>query len=144
LEPLVLGEVERGVISADMTSPRDAWLTVQLGESIQRIALTSRVRHFGGRQWFFVCPATGRRATVLWKPPGAQRFCSRQTWGRQVAYQSQFQDATNRAHLGKSRIKNRLIGELDPDEWDLPPSQSGCGGIPIVATSRDSITTRPF
>ena len=114
-------EVERGVISADMTSPRDAWLKVQLGESIQRIALTSRVRHFGGRQWFFVCPATGRRATVLWKPPGAQQFCSRQTWGRQVAYQSQFQDATNRAHLGKSRIRNRLIGELDPDEWDLPP-----------------------
>jgi hypothetical protein len=55
------------------------------------------------------------------KPPGAWRFCSRQTWGRQVAYHSQFQDATNRAHLGKSRIKNRLIGELDPDEWDLPP-----------------------
>src|SRR5215475_4018770 len=58
------GEVERAVISADMTSPRDAWLKVQFGESIQRIELTSRVRHFGGRQWFFVCPATGRRAEV--------------------------------------------------------------------------------
>src|SRR5262249_29311982 len=34
------------------------------------------------RQWFFQCPATYRLATVLWKPPGAGRFCSRQTWDR--------------------------------------------------------------
>jgi hypothetical protein len=47
--------------------------------------------------------------------------CSRQTWGRQVAYQSQFNDATNRAHAGKARIKSRLIADLDPDERDLPP-----------------------
>lgn len=52
---------------------------------------------------------------------GATRFCSRQTWGRQVAYQSQFNDATSRAHAGKVRIKSRLIADLDPDEWDLPP-----------------------
>jgi hypothetical protein len=39
----------------------------------------------------------------------------------QVAYQSQFNDATHRAHAGKARIKSRLIANLDPDEWDLPP-----------------------
>jgi hypothetical protein len=66
-------------------------------------------------------PATNRLASVLWKPSGATRFCSRQTWGRQVAYQSQFNDATNRAHGGIARIKSRLIADLDPDEWDLPP-----------------------
>ena len=116
------GEVERAVISADMTSPRDAWLKVQFGESIQRIELTSRVRHFGGRQWFFVCPATGRRATVLWKPPGAQRFCSRQTWGRQVAYRSQYLDRDSRAHAAQSKINALLclIGGFDPEDWDLP------------------------
>jgi hypothetical protein len=32
-----------------------------------------------------------------------------------------FNDATNRAHAGKERIKARLIGDLDPDEWDFPP-----------------------
>jgi hypothetical protein len=62
-----------------------------------------------------------RPASVLWKPNGATRFCSRQTWGRRVAYQSQFNDATNGAHSGKARIKSRLIADLDPDEWDLPP-----------------------
>ncbi len=58
---------------------------------------------------------------MLWKPAGATRFCSRQTWGRQVAYQSQFNDATNRAHAGQAKIKARLIVDNDPDEWDLPP-----------------------
>lgn len=38
-----------------------------------------------------------------------------------MAYASQFNDATGRAHLGQSRIKSRLIGQNDPDEWDLPP-----------------------
>jgi hypothetical protein len=43
------------------------------------------------------------------------------TRARQVAYASQFSDPDNRAHLGKARIKARLIADLDPDEWDLPP-----------------------
>jgi hypothetical protein len=59
--------------------------------------------------------------SVLWKPNGATRFCSRQSWGRQVAYRSQFNDPTSRAHAGKERIKSRLIADLDPDEWDFPP-----------------------
>jgi hypothetical protein len=38
-----------------------------------------------------------------------------------IAYQSQFNDPTNRAHGGQAKIKSRLIASLDPDEWDLPP-----------------------
>jgi len=50
------------------------------------------------------------------------RFCSRQAWGRRrVASASQFLDADNRAHRGQAKIKSRLIADLDPDEWDLPP-----------------------
>ena len=50
------------------------------------------------------------------------RFCSRQSWGsRRVAYSSQFLDRDNRAHRGKAKIKSRLIADLDPDEWELPP-----------------------
>jgi hypothetical protein len=92
-----------------------------MGRFLQQITLVSRPRHFGGQQWFFLCPVTGKLATVLWKPPGASKFCSRQAWGRQVAYRSQFQGASDRAYLGKERIKARLIGDLDPAEWDLPP-----------------------
>jgi hypothetical protein len=115
------GEIASGLITADMSHPDRGWFEISIGGFRQRITLVSRSRHFGGRQWFFQCPATHRLATVLWKPPGADRFCSRQTWGRQVAYRSQFLDRDNRAHAGKERIRARLIGDLDPDEWDLPP-----------------------
>jgi hypothetical protein len=42
--------------------------------------------------------------------------------GKQArCYASQFLDPDNRAHRGKAKIKARLIGDCDPDEWDLPP-----------------------
>ena len=115
------GDIASGTIIADMTDPSHAWFQIAMGRFIQQITLVSRPRHLGGHQWFFVCPVTGGRATVLWKPPGATRFCSRQGWGRRVAYRSQFQTAADRAHLGKERIKAQLIGDLSPEDWDLPP-----------------------
>jgi hypothetical protein len=115
------GEIASGVITADMTVPSHAWFRIAIGQLAQHITLVSRPRHLGGRQFFFVCPVTGGLASVLWRPPGASKFCSRQAWGRQVAYRSQFLDRDNRAHAGKQRIKARLIGDLDPDEWELPP-----------------------
>ena len=68
---------------------------------------------------------TWREAQRLWMPPGAERFSSRQAWGRRVAYASQFADPDNRAHIGQAKIKSRLIANLDPDEWDLPPKPKG-------------------
>ena len=75
----------------------------------------------GGHQWYFVCPVMNRCCSVLWRPPGATRFCCRQTWGRRVAYASQFLGPDNRAHRGKGKIKARLIADLDPEECELPP-----------------------
>jgi hypothetical protein len=85
----------------------------------QEIQFTSRPRHFGGRQFFFVCPATARRCSILWRPPGASRFACRQAWGRQVAYAVQYADATDRCHLAQKRIRRRLgdVDELD----NFPP-----------------------
>ena len=115
------GETATGTISADMSDPHEGWFRIQIGSLDQRVMLVARDRHFGGKQWYFMCPTMNRAASVLWMPGGATRFCSRQTWGRQVAYQSQFNDATNRAHGGQAKIKSRLIADLDPDEWDMPP-----------------------
>lgn len=114
------------MLMADFEPDGYGTLRVQLeGDTPQIIHLVSAPRHFGGRQWYFICGSTGRWASVLWRPPGATRFYARQAWRRQVAYQSQFLDRDNRAHLGQSKIKNRLIGDLDPDEWDMPPKPKG-------------------
>jgi hypothetical protein len=114
-------EIASGVITSNMEGKYEGWLRIQVGDLDQTITLVPKPRNFGGYQWYFVCPAMNRYASVLWMPPGADRFCSRQTWGRQVAYASQFAGPDNRAHIGQAKIKSRLIADLDPDEWDPPP-----------------------
>jgi hypothetical protein len=103
-------EIASGWISADMKGDTEGWLDIQIDKFDQRISLTASPCHYGGRKWFFVCPVVNRRASVLWLHRGARQFASRQ-----------FMTAMDRAYLGMERIKWRLIGDLDPQEWDLPP-----------------------
>lgn len=115
--------IASGYITADMNGPDEGWFRIQLGSLNQTITLIALPRHFGGRQWYFLCPRMNRKVSVLWMPPGARDFACRQRWGRQVAYNSQFLDRDNRAHRGKAKINSKLcaIGGLDPDDWDFPP-----------------------
>jgi hypothetical protein len=92
-------EIVSGTITADMTGDQRGWFRLQLGNLDQWFELQAAPRHLGGRQWYFLCPVKDRIASVLWKPPGANRFCSRQTWGRQVAYGSQFESPHDRASM---------------------------------------------
>jgi hypothetical protein len=98
-----------------------ACLWIMMGHLDQRIDLVAQPRHLGGHQWYFVCPVTHGKCSILWMPPGATRFASRQAWGKEVAYGSQFETAWDRALTGSEKIKARLIGDLDPRDWDLPP-----------------------
>lgn len=108
-----------GIIPPALGSQKAGSLRVRYPDFEQEIQFVSRQRHFGGRQFYFVCPATGRLCSVLWKPPGASRFACRQAWGGQVAYQSQFADTPSRCHLMKARIQKRLSNK----DWAdlLPP-----------------------
>jgi len=114
-------EIASGLISIGMEGNTQGWLRIQMDDLDQWITLTGLPRHLGGLQWYFECSRTGRLASVLWMPPGVRHFASRHAWPRRVAYSSQLMTADARAHLGKAKIKSRLIGALDPDEWDLPP-----------------------
>jgi hypothetical protein len=114
-------EITSGWISADMRGDVEGSLHIQIGQFQQTITLATLPRYYGGRQWFFLCPVTNRRASVLWLPRGERRFASKHAWPGRVAYRSQFMTAMDRAYLGMERIKRRLIGDLDPQEWHLPP-----------------------
>jgi hypothetical protein len=96
-------------------------LDLRFGGRQQSFTLTSRGRHFGGRQWYIVCPHTARNVRVLYRPGGAPRFSSRHAWGRRAAYASQFLDPVGRAWRTQAKVKARLIADEDPDLWDLPP-----------------------
>ena len=92
-----------------------------MGELEQRLDLVAENRHFGAQQWYFKCPVTGRKCSVVRLLPGATHFCSRQAWGKQVAYSTQFEPPFERAVSAREKVKSRLIGDLDPRDWDLPP-----------------------
>lgn len=111
--------IRDGTIPPAMKNEKAGPLRVRYPEFEQEIRFASRPRHFGGRQWYFQCPATGRLCSVLWKPPGASRFACRQAWGRQVAYRTQFVVPTDRAHMAKAKIRAKMHA---PEGWeDVPP-----------------------
>lgn len=116
--------VATAVISGDISAD-GGHCRVRVGSLDQTIILQPRPCHFGGLQWYFVCPVTGRLAFVLWLPHGGRSFASRHAWRRRVAYASQFATPVDRAWRGQARIKNRLIRDLDPDDWDIPPKPKG-------------------
>ena len=94
---------------------------VLIGELEQQLELTAQPRHFGGQQWYFMCPVMGGMCSVVWLPPGATRFYSRAAWGKQVAYSTQFESNFDRAITAREKVKACLIGDLNPRHWDLPP-----------------------
>lgn len=42
---------------------------------------------YGGRRWYFICPATKKRVTALYLPEGSRDFLSREGWS--FAYRTQ-------------------------------------------------------
>lgn len=62
---------------------------------------------------------------VLYRPLGATFFASRHHWGCRAAHASQSLDPIGRAWRTKAKVKTALLGDEDPDEWDLPPKPKG-------------------
>ncbi len=93
-----------------------------MGEPLEiddKIRLTTSRPPFGGLRWWFVCPRLNGKVRKLYLPPGGRHFWSRRAY--RLAYDAQRETATDRAYRGRAKIKARLIGSLDPDDWDLPP-----------------------
>lgn len=118
--------VAAAIIEADMRPDSPARLTIERDGREQCIRLCAVRRHFGGVQWYFTCPETHERASVLWKPPGARHFASREAFGRQVAYGSQFECPRYRALSAAHMIRHRLGGNKWVSVLDgFPPKPKG-------------------
>jgi len=59
---------------------------VNLAYVNETIRLTATLPHYGGRRWWFECPACRRRARKLYLPAGAHRFACRSCCG--LSYRS--------------------------------------------------------
>ena len=115
-------KIAQGLISGDLSQAPFGWLRIQVGTVDQKIQLVRLSRHFGGGQWYFLCPFENRHCSVVWFPNGARAFASRQTWGEQVAYSTQFHSRHNRALAKAQAIRARLGGPdwAGIDEFDPP------------------------
>lgn len=83
------------------------------------VALETTRPHFGGRMWWFLCPATGRRCRRLFLPNGGRRFLSRQAYG--LGYRSQSAGRMERMQARIGKLCRRLGGEWCVSPYDLPP-----------------------
>jgi hypothetical protein len=114
-------------VAADLVMDDRNWwgrLRLQHPDFDQTIGLTAVPRHFGGRQWYWLCPMTDNRCSVLYRPHGCKVFASQKYWrGRRMAYRSQFLAPHNRARLGIKRIEARLGGKEDDDTLYKPKWQ---------------------
>jgi hypothetical protein len=132
-EPVIVGAIARGrhrdgdaayMCSFVLILPSEnhGSLTLGFGALTQEIPLVAEPRHFGGRQWYALCPINGSRASVLWMPPGKSSFASRQGWGPGFGYRSQFEAPLSRAANEAQNIRFRLGGEkFLPIRDDLVP-----------------------
>jgi hypothetical protein len=103
-------EITSGLLTASMEYENQGWLRIQIGKLDQYLTLVPQPRRFGGRQWYFECPKTGERCSVVWMPPGAHSFASRRAWGAQVTYNSQLQTRYDRALTQGQRLRAKLGG----------------------------------
>jgi hypothetical protein len=103
----------RASIDADLNPDGWARLIIEHDDGRQEIRLVFVPANFGGRKWFFICPRTYRRVSVLWKPPGSPYFACRQAFRRQVAYLSQFEGPRDRGISRARAIRKRLGGGDD-------------------------------
>jgi hypothetical protein len=107
---------------------RRAWLRLRYeiahhsaatGPQDYSVALATTTPHFGGRQWWFLCPATGRRCRKLFLPNGGRRFLSRQAYG--LFYRSQAAGRMERMRTRIGKLCRRLGGAWSVSSCDLPP-----------------------
>lgn len=102
--------VASGIVETELRTDGDGWLTLKVGELYQAIKLRGAPRHYGGRQWYALCPELWCKVSVLWLPPSANRFLSRQACGR-AAYTSQFETPHDRGFSQSEKIRRRLCGK---------------------------------
>lgn len=104
----------------DTFEPADMWLRVYYTSTIHdekhsmdyKIRLTTTTPHYGGKRFWFICPLTHKRTSVLYSPPGGKYFASRHAYN--LKYKSQSEGPLDRAISRKWRIVHKTGGTYSP------------------------------
>jgi hypothetical protein len=100
--------------SSNLTNLADANMTVSFRfrgvERRQTVRVVGTAPHLGGIRLWFVCPITDQQTRILYLPPGAERFASREA--HSLAYRSQGESDLFRMITQAQNIRARLKGSL--------------------------------
>jgi hypothetical protein len=86
---------------------------------VQRVELTRLACGFGRGQWFWLCPATGRRVRLLYLPNGGTRFLSRAAYG--LRWLTTCSTPLAKSHMRLARIAKKLGAEYRGFTREPPP-----------------------
>lgn len=92
------------------------------GSQDQTVQMETTPCRFGGRRWWWLCPATMRRCSTLYLPNGGTRFLSQGPGAYRLAYASQSADAMGRSHARLARLHRKMGGDYAYAD-DPPPSR---------------------
>ena len=81
-----------------------------------------RSARFGGS---VISPPVRETVFQQHRSAGDENSLDKNEQGRRAAYASQFLDPIGRAWRTKAKVKAALLGDEDPDQWDLPPKPKG-------------------
>src|SRR5262245_25966175 len=82
---------------------------------------------YGGFRWYFICPSSNRRCSVLFKPPGSRRFRSRRGFRCRLQYRSQQLSPMSRYQHGAAKAAKRVLRKgprewrEEYEDWEFPP-----------------------
>jgi hypothetical protein len=110
---------------ADLRDVDAAWMrvrrlpTTKPSASCRReqLRLVTTIPTYGGMRWWFLCPLSGRRVRVLYRPLQGECFASRQAGG--LAYRSQRQTNTDRI-IDKATAARRKLGADEVNLLGMP------------------------
>jgi hypothetical protein len=88
------------------------------------VRLSSVPLNYGGRRWYMHCPLTGRRALILYKWSGIDRFCAREAIRPRPTYVSQRRGGCDRIIEQRWAIRRRL-GDTYSDLFGEPIKPKG-------------------
>lgn len=86
----------------------------------QTVQMETTECRFGGRRWWWLCPATRRPCATLYLPNGGTRFLSRGQGAYRLAYASQNGDSLERSNGRLTRL-HRKMGGSHGHAGDPPP-----------------------
>ncbi len=68
-------DVTVGIVRGDLRCVHDSSVSIEFLGRQQWLPVFRQARHFGGGQWYFRCPKTGKDCSIVWLPPGGDLVC---------------------------------------------------------------------